>query len=188
MGALPDREPPIGAPHRSRESAPPLWAVEARRPANEPQTPPEAPAEPPEAAPRPAPPVPPPAPAAPATPGGEDGPDKDEVPYRGLDLDRVAALRAWAAEHLRPPDLLNEASPGLKQLWEQALKGDHLPENTVLRVAEVARLVVSLPVIGAAVLLAWSCVSAARQAALILAVLSLWVVGSALVSAVLALF
>ncbi|MER6626084.1 hypothetical protein [Streptomyces sp. NPDC000931] len=46
------------------------------------------------------------------------------------------------------------------------------------------RLVVSLPLIGVAVLLAWSCVSAARQAALALAVLAVWVLASTLVSAV----
>jgi len=135
---------------------------------------------PPPAAPRPAPPT---APAAPAETAAHD----QEAPGGGLDLDKVAALRTWAAAHLRLPDLLNESSPGLKALWVEALKGDHLPDNTVVRVAEVARLVVSLPVIGAAVLLAWTCVSAARQAVLALAVISLWVVVTALISAVTAL-
>ena len=182
---LPDREPPMGAPLRRPEAAPSLWAVPARRPATEPEPTPTSTPVPPPAAPRPAPPTAPPAPAAPAE--GDDDQDQDEAPARGLDLDQVAAARAWVAAHLRPPDLLNQATPGLRQLWEQALQGDHLPAHPVLRVAEVARLVVSLPVIALAVLLAWTCVSAARQAALALVLTSLWVLGIALVGAVRAL-
>lgn len=172
MGALPDREPPAGAePYKSPDQAPPLFAVPGARSEPAPATPPA----PPKAAQRPAPPA--------ASPATSVEPAVEEK-TGGLDLDKVTALRAWAVEHLRPPDLLNESSPGLKGLWEQALKGDHLPDNPVVRVAEVARLVVSLPLIGVAVLLAWSCVSAARQAALALAVLAVWVLASTLVSAV----
>ena len=171
MGALPDREPPVGAPRRRPESAPPLSVVPgAGRPATDPVP----------AASTPAPVPPQPAPSAPTT---ADTEPVSEETGGGLDLDKVAALRTWAAEHLRPPDLVNEATPGLKQLWEQALKGDHLPENRVLRAAEVARLVLSLPVIAASVLLAWSCVSAARQAALALALGALYLLGSTLLSA-----
>lgn len=188
MGALPDPASPIPGTHnhrRSPEAAPPLRAVPGPRPTApdaEPTVPSQAPPAPPTPAPAPEPPAPDePKAAEPEAPvdGGAQGEDA-----RGLDLDRIAALRAWAAEHLRPPDLLNEATPGLKQLWEEALKGDHLPANPVVRVAEIARLVVALPVMAAAVLLAWSMVSAARTAALLLGAAALWIVLGSLAGAI----
>lgn len=165
MGALPDREPLTGPPTpRSGADAPPLSVVpnDTRTPATKHPSPP---------------------PASAATPT-ETSKQEAEVGRGVLDLDRIQALRSWAGTHLRPPDLWHEASPGLKHLWEQALRGDHLPDNRVVRVAEIARMVLSLPLIAVSIMLAWSCVSAARQAALALAVASLWLVGSTLLSAV----
>ncbi|QUX26377.1 MULTISPECIES: hypothetical protein [Nocardiopsis] len=191
MGALPDPASPIPGTHNHRrtpEAAPPLRAVPGPRPTApdaEPTTPSQAPPAPPTPAPAPEPPAP--EPAAPASDVPQGTPEQDGAQgedARGLDLDRIAALRAWAAEHLRPPDLLNEATPGLKQLWEDALRGDHLPANPVVRVAEIARLVVALPVMAAAVLLAWSMVSAARTAALLLGAAALWIVLGSLAGAI----
>lgn len=165
MGALPDREPLVGALPRRPEAAPPLSVVPSVR--------------------RPRKPNPTPAPnqqqAAPDQPKPHTDPEKGQG---GLDLEQVAAVRTWALEHLRPPDLLNQASPGLKQLWDQALKGEHLPTNRFLRGAEMVRLAISLPVIAAATLLAWSMVSAARTAALLLGVAAVWMVASTLIDAV----
>lgn len=183
MGALPDRQP--RPPARTPDQAPPLQVV----------------SRPPEAAPPPMPPEDPETPGEQAAPdqgsteagpqesaeapdeGAPQEPEAAEEPDGGLDLDRIAAWRTWAVEHLRPPDLVHQASPGLKTLWEQATRGEHLPANALLQVAERARLAVSLPVIAAAVLLAWAMVSPARQAALLAVVGALWVLGSVLLSA-----
>lgn len=178
MGALPDpASPAVGTPMRRPEAAPPLRAVPRRRTEPEPAPPPTTSAPPPAATTR--------------TPRPEESTTPEPGPVSagsGLDLDKVAALRTWAGEHLRPPDLVHQAAPGLKHLWEQAVKGDHLPDNRVLRAAEVVRLAVSLPVIAASVLLAWSLVSAARTAALLLGVAALWVVASTLLGAAAELF
>ncbi|MBB6122197.1 hypothetical protein [Nocardiopsis algeriensis] len=176
MGALPDPASPIPGTHhdhrRSPEAAPPLRAVPGPRPATAPEPEPTTP---------PAPPPPAPEPEPPAAQKPQARAPKETG---GLDLERIARLRAWAGEHLRPPDLVHQAAPGLKHLWEQALKGDHLPDHRLLRAAEVVRLAVSLPVMAAAILLAWSMVSAARTAALLLGAAALWIVLGSLAGAI----
>lgn len=192
MGALPEHESPVGAQRRSPEMAPPLRAVPRRE-----QSPPETGG----AGPRSAPP-PPEAPVAePVAPDadqtGQQAPDRGqqaassgECPEEGggLDLDRIAALRAWAGEHLLPPDVWNAPAPPLKQLWAQTLAARHLPSAPVVQVAERVRVAISLPLVGGLCLLAWCLTSAARTAAALVVAGALWVLVSTLVAAAAELF
>lgn len=137
MGALPDREPPPGAPHRRPEQAPPLRAVPGPRPAPEPEPGPET-------AP---PPTPPPAPEpeklAPA-------PEAEDRPAR------------WTG--LRPPDIWNTPAPTLREEIARVRRGDHLPDSGPWRVAEQTRMWVSALLIAGLLLLVHVNRSAARQA------------------------
>lgn len=145
MGALPDREPPPGAPHRRPEQAPPLRAVPGPRPAPEPEPGPET-APPP--APPPAPEPEKPAPAPEAT--EEHTPTEEDRPAR------------WAG--LRPPDIWNTPAPTLREEIARVRRGDHLPDSGPWRVAEQTRMWVSALLIAGLLLLVHVNRSAARQA------------------------
>lgn len=185
MGALPEHESPVGAQRRSPEMAPPLRAVPRRE-----QSPPETGG----AGPRSAPPLPEAPVAEPVAPDadqtGQQAASSGEALEEGggLDLDRIAALRAWAGEHLRPPDVWNAPAPPLRQLWAQTLAARHLPSAPVVQVAERVRVAISLPLVGGLCLLAWCLTSAARTAALLVVAGALWVLVSTLVAAVAELF
>lgn len=137
MGALPDREPPPGAPHRRPEQAPPLRAVPGPRPAPEPEPGPET------APPPPPPPAPEPEKPAPA-------PEAEDRPAR------------WAG--LRPPDIWNTPAPTLREEIARVRRGDHLPDSGPWRVAEQTRMWVSALLIAGLLLLVHVNRSAARQA------------------------
>ena len=194
MGALPEpHEPPAGALRRSPEMAPPLRAVPRCTEASTP--------EPERAGPRSAPPPPAAEPVAPeaqqdpdqerqdATGGGagEAGPEEeghqeqDQGP--GLDVESLHHLRSQVLQALSKADLWSQSLPPLSQVWAQALEGEHLPAHPVLRVGEVARLVVSLPLAWLAGLVAFCLVSAPRTAALAAGAVSVWLVVSTLVGA-----
>lgn len=201
MGALPEPEPPVGAQRRSPEMAPPLRAVPRRaqpRPeaggAGPRSAPPEAPGEAPVAGP-----VAPQtgrddknapdqerrdhsegaSPEAPDEAAGEAGPQEGP----GLDVETLQHLRSWVLSQLERADAWSRPMPALSQVWAAALEGEHLPAHPVLRVGEIARLVVSLPLAYLAALFAFCLVSAPRTGALAAAVGALWVLVSTLVSA-----
>lgn len=170
MGALPDREPLVGAqPSKSPDQAPPLFAVPGR----------------PIAAPAPRPePVAPPAPEPEPAPGSAVDPqDQQEVAHE-QEEPSGERLRAWFQGHMEGLDVWSKPIPPLGQIWEKALKGDHLPASPVWRLGEIARLVVSLPLSAAAYLLAFSLVSAPRTVGLCVVAIAAWTVASTLVSAV----
>lgn len=170
MGALPDREPLVGAqPSKRPDQAPPLFAVPGR----------------PIAAPAPR-----PEPVAPSEPEPEPAPgsavdpqDQEEVAHE-QEEPSGERLRVWFQGHMEGLDVWSKPIPPLGQIWEKALKGDHLPASPVWRVGEIARLVVSLPLSAAAYLLAFSLVSAPRTVGLFVVAIAAWTVASTLVSAV----
>lgn len=167
MGALPDREPLVGAQSKSPDQAPPLFAV-PRRPAPGARS-----AEPPRSG---------PVEAAPTTePERPTEASPQEVDQQEASGER---LKAWFQGHMQGLDVWSKPIPPLSQIWERALKGDHLPASPVWRVGEIARLVVSLPLSALAYLLAFSLVSAPRTAGLCVVAIAAWTVVSTLVSAV----
>lgn len=126
----------------------------------------------------------PPAEAAEAPPA----PAPEAAPETGAGPDRAEHLRIWVTENLCPPDLVNRSAPGLKTLWEQTQDARHLPTNPALRTAETVRVAVSLPLIGALVLVAWSLTSAPRTGALLVATGALGALVHTLISAAAELF
>ena len=153
MGALPDHEPQPGAPYSDPESAPPLQVVPGQRPVT--------PAPPP-SAPPPAPPAAPEEPRRSEEPQGSEeqpAPENDAAPQEETD-DHVHT--SWW-ERLNPPDIWDSPAPTLREEVARARRGDHLPETGLWRMAEQARMGVSVSIIAMLLLLVHINRSAARQ-------------------------
>lgn len=162
MGALPDREPLVGAqPFRSPDQAPPLFAVPGRSAPGREEPPPAPPS------PEPAPletgePVVEPAPPEPVSVPASAEPKVD----RGRDQEEFVGVPWWA--HLRPPDVWNTPAPTLAEEVARARRGDHLPESGPWRTVEVVRAWISALINTALLLLVHVNRSAGRQAVMVL--------------------